>query len=133
MRIQEIHRVQFCFDVLKLHFFNELSAFHKRRWTTQVRFGHLEPNIGHASPLSLLGDYPDPSTPSPPPPPYETLAGNNSFLQSSNPFPNHTQTPHATQTKNSDTSLHVAINLLNLNPKIVPPTPTNSLASSNPY
>ena len=67
MRIQEIHRVQFCFDVLKLHFFNELKAFHKRRWTTQVRFGHLEPNIGHASPLSLLGDYPDPSTQAPHP------------------------------------------------------------------
>ena len=132
MRFQEIHQVQFCFDVLKLHFFNELKAFHKRRWTTQVRFGHLKLNIGHASPPSLLGDYPNPSTPSPPPPPYETSAGNNSFLQSSNPFPNHTQTPHATQTQNSDTSLHVAINLLNLNPKTVPTTAANSLASSNP-
>ena len=125
MRIQEIHRVQFCFDVLKLHFFNELRAFHKRRWTTQVRFGHLEPNIGHASPLSLLGDYPDPSTPSPPPPPHKTSAGNNSFLQSSNPFPNHTQT------QNSDTSLYAAINLPNLNPRTIPLTLANSLASSN--
>ena len=34
MRIQEIHQVQFCFDVLKPHFSNDLKDFHRRRWTT---------------------------------------------------------------------------------------------------
>ena len=118
--------------MLKPRFSNELRAFHKRRWTTQVRFGHLDLNTGHASPPSLSSDYPDPSTPSPPPPPHETLAGNNSFLQSTNPFPNHAHTPRTSQILNSDTSLHAAINLLNLNPRTVPPTLTNSLASTNP-
>lgn len=118
--------------MLKPQFSNELRAFHKRRWTTQVRFGHLDLNTGHASPPSLSGDYPDPSTPSPPPTPHETSTGNNSFLQSTNPFPNHAHTPRTSQTLNFHTSLHAAINLLNLNPRTVPPTPANSLASTNP-
>lgn len=66
MRIQDLHQVWFRFDTLQPQFSNDLQAFHSRRWTTQIRFGHLTQTLGHAAPFDPFPKFPDPNTPSPP-------------------------------------------------------------------
>lgn len=90
MRIQDLHQVQFQFDTLQLQFSNDLRAFHSRRWTTQIRFGHLTQTLGHAAPFDPFLEFPDPSTPSSP----HSLE---------HPIPNTTQPPRShMQTPNLD-------------------------------
>lgn len=53
--------------------------------------------------------------------------------QSNTSIPTSAQPPNPKhQTHNSETSLNAAINLLNLNTRTVPLTPTNSMATTNP-
>lgn len=73
LKLQDLHQVQYRFDALQPQFTYELRAFHRRRWTTQIRFGHLNQNHGHAAPDDLLPAYPDPSTPSSPSTPQEPI------------------------------------------------------------
>lgn len=62
----------------------------------------------------------------------------NQYLEPHPPNTNKNHTPTVTQHNpdnhllhNNESTLNAAINLLNLNSRIVPPTPTNSLASTN--
>lgn len=136
---QDLHRVQHRFDALQPQFSNHLRASHnrQRRWTTQVCFGPILHNLGHANHQPHTPVYPDTSTPS-----------SEHSYHASTPF------AHPNQDFN-DSSIHSAINLLNLYPsipshippnpfpshpsktRVIPnahtaaPTPVNSLASSN--
>lgn len=133
LKLQDLHQVQYRFDALQPQFTNELRAFHRRRWTTQIRFGHLNQNHGHAAPGDLFPENPNPSTPSSPSTPQEPIP-----RTSDPPNTNNNHTPRVTQHNpdnhllhNNESTLNATINLLNLNSRIVPPIPTNSLASTN--
>lgn len=69
--IQDLHQVQYRFDALQPQFINELRAFHRMRWTTQVRFGQLNQNQGQTSAGETFLGHPVPSTPSSPSTPQE--------------------------------------------------------------
>ena len=135
VRIQDLHQVQYRFDALQPQFTNELRAFHRRRWTTQVRFGHLNQNHGHVSASKVFPKHLDHSTPSSPntpqeisPRPTNPPATNNKNI----PLDNQHHTD-SYPTYNNESTLNAVINLLNLNTKIIPPTPANSVASLNSF
>lgn len=135
VRIQDLHQVQYRFDALQPQFTNKLRAFHRRRWTTQVRFGHLNQNHGHASAGEVFPKRLDHNTPNSPntpqeiaPRPTNPLATNNNNI----PLDNQHHT-NSYPTYNNESTLNAAINLLNLNTRTIPPTPTNSIASLNSF
>ena len=131
VRIQDLHQVQFRFDALEPQFSNELRAFHRRRWTTQIKFGHLTQTLGHATPFDPFPEYFDPSTPSPPHSPQEPRLDNTKLPESHNQTPNfNLQATSNCQPNNNESILNTAINLLNLNNRTIPPTLANSLVSN---
>ena len=75
--------MQYKFDALQPQFINELRAFHRKRWTSQVKFGQLNQNQEHKSVGETFPGHPDPSTPSTPqeptPRPFNPLAINNNI------------------------------------------------------
>ena len=106
LRIQDLHQVQFRFDALQPQFSNYLRASHnrQRRWTTQARFGFTYHPSVHANHQTHPPIYLDPSTPS-------TEHYQYASTPSTNPI------PHI-----NSSSIHLAINMLNLNP-VTPPLP----------
>ncbi|XP_050269644.1 uncharacterized protein LOC126713816 isoform X1 [Quercus robur] len=141
LRIQDLHQVQYRYDAMQPQFSNDLQTFHKRRWTTQFWFGHITQLAGHANPHHSSPDHPNPSTPNSSHSNHATYPTTTNHPKNNEPNTTSTQQPDTNhQTHNGDTYLHAAINLLTLNhPNIpylggnqtVPPTPANSLISSN--
>ena len=76
-RIQELHQVQYRFNALQPQFTNELRAYHnrRRRWTTQVCFGHVDQTHQQVLLNPSHSEHPDPSTPSTPHSPHAITNG----------------------------------------------------------
>ena len=116
LRIQDLHQVQFRFDALQPQLSNDLRAFHnrRRRWTTQIRYGLFHQSPDHANPINLNTLFPDPSTLSATNSPHATNPTSN--FQPPHSFSNPTSSYPSSLNQNhlNDSSLHFAINLLNI-------------------
>ena len=117
LRIQDLHQVQFRFDALQPQFSNDLRAFynHRSRWTTQIRYGFLHHAPVHENPINLNNPFPDPSTPSSTDTPHAATPTSNFQPPYSFPDPTPSYPSSINQQQPHDSSLHSAINLLNLN------------------
>ena len=122
--------MQYIFDALQPQFTNELRAYHnqRRRWNTQVRFGHVDQTHQQVPSNPSPSEHPGPSSPSTSHSPHASTIPN--------PIPPNIITASLHSTIHFLNLKHNSLNLSEtmpiLNNTLVPPTPTKSLNSEDP-
>lgn len=126
-RIQRLHQVQFGVDVVEPMFSNELRAYYnrRRRWTTQVHFGHLH----HHNHMHPQGNPHMQDSQNSPPTQQDTEVNQQSMHVQESHFPSHIENDHPSAPQNTPTqaeqvhaSLNSAIHSLNLSNNTNPQT-----------
>ena len=126
-RIQCLHQVQFGVDVVEPMFSNELRAYYnrRRRWTTQVHFGHLH----HHNHMHPQGNPHMQDNQNSPPTQQDTEVNQQSMHVQESHFPSHIENDHPSAPQNTPTqaeqvhaSLNSAIHSLNLSNNTNPQT-----------
>lgn len=110
-RIQRLHQVQFGVDVVEPMFSNELRAYYnrRRRWTTQVHFGHLH----HHNHMHPQGNPHMQDSQNSPPTQQDTEVNQQSMHVQESHFPSHIENDHPSAPQNTPTQaeqVHASLN-----------------------